>query len=689
MNPPPDPPNEQTLLEAEPPVPVRQIGQYDLFEQIGRGGMGVVWKGRHRHLGQTVAVKLLLPGSWTDDRAISRFYREMRAGGRVLNEHVVRAVDAGEYGGEHVLVMEYVEGQTLGALLSTTGPFPQAMACEAVRQAALGVVAIHQHGMTHRDLKPTNLFLTREGIVKVLDLGLARLPAGEDAGDSPEEELTHTGLLLGTIDYMAPEQTQDARAVDPRTDLYSLGCTLYALLVGSPPFRGQAQTLEDRLRIQREVPPQPLKSVLPYISDELSDLVQQLLSKQPGDRIQTAEELVERLEKFSHGADLRQWQTSIREDFSAGDQGQPRAENQSSRPVTAADVDTSQLTGESNTWNGFGVEAAPAGGSARDLSGTVASSPRLSLAGSPPTAAAGPVSAGSRRRWLRSGPLAAAAVVLLLATASVPLLGRVFTIVAPGDPATTVPERPPGSPEEEAPTETRLADTPPATVIPEEEEPRQLQDFTEVMPLRLHSLLEQEPVPIFWQNEEGLSNWDWNSDLQQVLLSCEETGLLGFGTTQSDDYQLHLGLHQNRWTSGSGVFLGLQGWDPEQPDAEWSCFWIHLVERTVSNGPSQWEVHLSHVISRPDGEGYRQVEPSSFASEPIASRPYAEAMLELTVQRGRMSRLRLNGQSFRELVSAANSQAQEHSWRGGFGAMVGSGAVTVRNARYMSPESRP
>ncbi|MCA9114088.1 MAG: serine/threonine protein kinase [Planctomycetaceae bacterium] len=681
MNPPPDPPNEHTVLEAEPPVPVRQIGQYDLFEQIGRGGMGVVWKGRHRHLGQTVAVKLLLPGSWTDDRAISRFYREMRAGGRVLNDHVVRAVDAGEYGGEHVLVMEYVEGQTLGALLSATGPFPQAMACEAIRQAALGVAAIHHHEMTHRDLKPSNLFLTREGVVKVLDLGLARLPAGEDAGDSPEEELTHTGLLLGTIDYMAPEQTQDARDVDPRTDLYSLGCTLYALLVGSPPFRGQAQTLEDRLRIQREVQPQPLKSLLPYVSEELSDLVQQLLSKQPGDRIQTAEELVERLEKFSHGADLRQWQTSLREDFSDGDQGQPRAENQSSRPVTAADVDTSQLTGESNTWNGFGQAAAPAGAGSRELPGTVISSMQQPLATSD-AAGPAPARAGSHRRWLRSVPLAAAAAVLLLATLSVPLLGRALSLVTPEPPSADGGEVNPTPPPETAP---EGVEEPPAATV----ETVRLQDFTEVTPLRLHSLLEQEPVPIFWQNEEGLSNWDWNPDLQQVLLSCEETGLLGFGTTQSDDFQLQVGLHQNRWTSGSGVFLGLQGWDPEQPDAEWSCFWLHLVERTSRTGLSQWEIQLSQVVSRLDGKGYWQVVPSSFASEPIASQLYAEAMLELSIQRGRLLRIRLNGQSFRELVSAANSQAEQHSWRGGFGTMVGSGAVTVRNARYMSTATRP
>lgn len=208
-------------VAAEFDEPPATLGQYELLERIGRGGMGSVWKAMHVRLKRLAAVKLLPTERMQNDQAVARFQREMEAVGRLDHPNLVRAHDAGESDGQHYLVMEYLDGRHLGQVVRALGPLPLADACEIVRQAAIGLQYAHEHGLVHRDVKPSNLMLTAEGQVKVLDLGLARLTGDQ----TPCDDATGTGQVMGTGDYIAPEQGQDTRRADRRSDVYSLGCT--------------------------------------------------------------------------------------------------------------------------------------------------------------------------------------------------------------------------------------------------------------------------------------------------------------------------------------------------------------------------------------------------------------------------------------------------------------------------------
>lgn len=220
------------------------IREYTLLEPLGAGGMGQVFRARHARLDKIVAIKLLRRGR-RDPAMLQRFEREMRAAGRASHPNLVHATDAGDVDGVPFLVMEFIEGADLARLVRQRGPLRPADACEIVRQASLGLAEAHAAGIVHRDVKPSNLMLTPQGQVKVLDLGLALLNDGEDpdpipaAGDPPTWDgsaaLTGTNQALGTRYYAAPEQTQTPHAVDARADVYGLGCTLLYLLTGLPP----------------------------------------------------------------------------------------------------------------------------------------------------------------------------------------------------------------------------------------------------------------------------------------------------------------------------------------------------------------------------------------------------------------------------------------------------------------------
>ena len=266
--------------DSAPAMP-HTLGEYQILEELGHGGMGRVYRALHTKLDRVVAVKVLPRGRMEDPQAIARFEREMRAVGQLAHPNIVQAYDAREIDGTPVLIMEFVDGLDLAELVRRIGPLPVADACELVRQAALGLQRAHEHGLVHRDIKPSNLMLALSGQpsvsghqrpavgdsaprpssvappqVKILDLGLALLkadePAGEGATDSeggtgvsavppvataPGEELTGAQQIMGTVSYMAPEQAGDAHQVDIRADIYSLGCTLYKLLSGRAPFR--------------------------------------------------------------------------------------------------------------------------------------------------------------------------------------------------------------------------------------------------------------------------------------------------------------------------------------------------------------------------------------------------------------------------------------------------------------------
>ena len=223
---------------------------------------------------------------------VERFYREARAAARLSHPNVVTLYDAGEAGGVHYLVMEYVEGLDLARWVAEKGRLPAARACAVVRQAALGLQHAHERGIVHRDIKPGNLLVSREGRVKVLDMGLARL----DGSSAASPTLTQSGMMMGTPDYMAPEQFDDSHTVDIRADVYSLGCTLYHLLTGQPPFPGG--TLSHKVVAHQQREARSLEEQLPDLPPGLDAVVRKMMAKRAEDRYQTPGEVAAALTRF-------------------------------------------------------------------------------------------------------------------------------------------------------------------------------------------------------------------------------------------------------------------------------------------------------------------------------------------------------------------------------------------------------
>ncbi len=268
------------------------LGEYVLLNVLGKGGMGVVFLARHRLMDRVVALKTL-PSAAIKPETVQRFYREVKAAARLSHPNIVTAFDAGEQAGTHYLVMEYVVGRDLAAIVKENGPLPLRQAIDYVQQAARGLDFAHKHGVVHRDIKPRNLLLDQEGVVKILDMGLARL--NEDLVDAPEAaELTGAGQILGTVDYMSPEQAEDVRSADRRSDIYSLGCTLFYLLTRRPVYGGE--TILKRILCHRDEPVPSVMELRPDCPARLDAAIQWMLAKRPEDRPQTMAEVIVELE---------------------------------------------------------------------------------------------------------------------------------------------------------------------------------------------------------------------------------------------------------------------------------------------------------------------------------------------------------------------------------------------------------
>jgi formylglycine-generating enzyme required for sulfatase activity/serine/threonine protein kinase len=275
------------------------LGEYRLLEKLGEGGVGTVFKALHTKLNRVVALKILRKESLGDERAIARFEREMQAAGAVDDPTVVRALDAREVGGVRLLAMEFVEGYDLGTLIARCNPLSVADACELARQGALGLQCIHDHKLVHRDVKPSNLMLNRQGQVKLLDLGLAKFEAGQ-----AEQEVTAAEHAVGTIEYMAPECFGGKGSVDIRADVYALGCTLFKLLTGRTPFSGVKGAAAMMAAHVRQAPPR-LDQIRHDVSRELVRVVERMLAKYPDKRYASPGEVAEALKPFCVVSDLR------------------------------------------------------------------------------------------------------------------------------------------------------------------------------------------------------------------------------------------------------------------------------------------------------------------------------------------------------------------------------------------------
>ena len=276
----------------------QRLGGYELLDLLGRGASGAVFRARHLKLDRVFAVKLLNSRqALRDPQALIRFQREVRAVGQLDHPNIVRATDAGEDAGRHFLVMEYVDGVDLSMLLRLNGPLRVADACELARQAAIALQFAHDHKMVHRDVKPSNLFLTRDGTVKLLDLGLASLDGALEPSDEAD-------LPFGTGDYMPPEQWTNFRGVDGRADVYSLGCSLYKLLCGKAVYPTERRDYAAKMSAHCSNPVPNVRHLRPEIPLGLQKLVKKMLAKRPDDRYETMEEVADHLQTYAVDARL-------------------------------------------------------------------------------------------------------------------------------------------------------------------------------------------------------------------------------------------------------------------------------------------------------------------------------------------------------------------------------------------------
>ena len=297
--------DDRTHIRDTDRLPVgTSIGPYQIEGWIGEGGMGTVYRSLHSKLKKIVALKLLPVSQRFNSEIAQRFEREMETVGAFDHPNIVRGMDAGSADGYLYLAMEFVNGQTLTQLLQAQGRLSTANACEIIRQAAEGLSDVHAKGIVHRDVKPSNLMLSRDEsgvpVVKILDLGLARIEQDE----AVVAAVTQTGQILGTLEYLAPEQADDSRNVDHLVDIYSLGATLYKLLSGEAPVSlNRYRTPIRMLSAIANVTPESLaeKTVVP---EDLSQLVDQMLSRDPAKRPATARQIADALLPFAYESDL-------------------------------------------------------------------------------------------------------------------------------------------------------------------------------------------------------------------------------------------------------------------------------------------------------------------------------------------------------------------------------------------------
>ncbi|MFO0925539.1 MAG: protein kinase [Gemmataceae bacterium] len=596
----PTPRTEPPLPASGPPEPPFDFGQYHLTDVLGRGGMGIVYRGVHTRLKKPVAIKFLSPDRIADGRTLARFVREMEAVGRLDHPNLVRATDAGERDGVHFLVMELIDGVDLYRLVRLGGLLSVADACEAARQAALGLQYAHENGLVHRDIKPSNLLASTRGEVKVLDLGLARLHQPGAAS----EELTDSGQVMGTADYMAPEQWESSHEVDIRADLYSLGCTLFYLLAGRPPYAApqyRSHTQKMAAHLTAAVP--SVQAVCPPVPADLARVVARLLAKRPADRYATPQEAAAALAPFCGGADLAAAVRRARQEPPASGSGKSTP---SSLPATSG---------------------RPTGAS---------------------TPSTHPLTAPHPRRRLLAGLVVTGAV---LAVVGVSALLR-----APGPRGGEEAAEPPSAPQ------------PLAEVV-----------APAFRPGMRHDLLVRPPTLFHWWDPNRNSHWVHDPDLPRLRVQAYALKLLALGRSDTPGFTLQLGVSQERWTGGFGVFFAGR----KDPASGQSTFEYLYLQRRHHAGREE------HFLSR--GHGTVQPRPvvgplttkHSTASWTLLESPGPrEYVLELRVSPFGLNRVAWDGALCGDLVDRPDRPFVPGSYQGEFGLFAEGCSVQVLSAHY-------
>lgn len=287
------------------------LGKYKLLQPLGAGGMSFVYLAENQLLGQRRAIKVLPRSKVADSSYLERFYREARAAAKLNHPNIVRTFDIDQQGDQHYMVMEYIEGEDLASLVKRIGPLPIGDAVNYLRQAATALQHAHRAGLIHRDVKPGNLLLNKQGQVKLLDLGLAKF-----TGQDSDLTVVHNETLMGTADFLAPEQALNSHLVDLRADIYSLGATLYFLVAGHPPF--PEGTVAQRLVRHQSVDPPTLISLRPDCPPVLSQLCEWMMRKKAEDRCPDCGEVMDwadrwqrdpNVDLFAPSNDQTEWPT--------------------------------------------------------------------------------------------------------------------------------------------------------------------------------------------------------------------------------------------------------------------------------------------------------------------------------------------------------------------------------------------
>lgn len=273
-----------------------EIGNYTIIRLIGQGGMGAVYQAEHRRMRRKVALKMISPAALKHPEALQRFHREAEAMARLEHPNIVTAHDADQAGDIHFLVMQYVDGEDLSTMVKNRGPLEVDAALRYLIQTALGLEYAHHEGVIHRDIKPSNLIVNKNGTVKILDMGLARLEDSLSEAAPDKHNLTQAGNLMGTVDYMAPEQALDAKEADQRADIYSLGCTFYYIVTGQKLYGGD--TPMKRIMAHRFEPIPSLHAARPEAPAGLDPIFQKMVAKNRAERYQSMTELLAALAPF-------------------------------------------------------------------------------------------------------------------------------------------------------------------------------------------------------------------------------------------------------------------------------------------------------------------------------------------------------------------------------------------------------
>lgn len=285
------------------------LGDYYIWDRIGVGGMGEVFRARHTITRKEVALKVVLADKELDETALKRFHREARVAAKLNHPNIVGLLETGQDGARHYIAMEFVDGKDLARIVAKEGPLPVHIACDIIRQAAEGLQHAHSQGLVHRDIKPSNILVTQRGkdglgFAKVLDMGLARTqavapgapPKNNDLNPTPYTALTRDGAVIGTADYMAPEQAVNSSSVDHRADIYSLGCTFYFLLSGKALFE-DGTPIEKLLKHQMDEPVN-IRQIRPDVPQDVARILHRCLAKKPENRLPSCADIARKLQPW-------------------------------------------------------------------------------------------------------------------------------------------------------------------------------------------------------------------------------------------------------------------------------------------------------------------------------------------------------------------------------------------------------